>query len=251
MSGISKEEQERIDRFKKTFNEIHKFMEEALHMRQESFGECLDKMLEQDHIRKKDFTFLHDCRELRNFVVHNQDLYMAIPSLPVVEHIEQILHNLIEEPKVYPEFASKVQTVNASDTMYRVMKIIEDTQYTQFPVYDEGKFVNLLTENVLTRWLARHVVRIQEMGFADLRETASDALKLHDDEAHWEFIPRTMTIAAATALFAEQPVLEALLITERGKISEKLLGILTRSDALDMLDGKRDTQIQRRIKIDD
>lgn len=234
------EEQQRVDRFKTAFNEIHKFMQESLHMRGEPFGVCLDKMLEQDLVRKKDFTFLHDCRELRNFVVHNQDLYMAIPAVPVLERIEQILNYLIKEPVVYPEFATEVQIVNASDTMYRVMKIIEDTQYTQFPVYEGDKFINLLTENVLTRWLAKHVVKIQEMGFADLRETASDALKLHDDEEHWEFIPRHMTIVAATALFAEKPVLEALIITERGKVTETPIGILTRSDALDMLDGVRD-----------
>lgn len=49
------QDEQRVDRFKTTFNEIHKFMQESLHMRGEPFGVCLDKMLEQDLIRKKRF----------------------------------------------------------------------------------------------------------------------------------------------------------------------------------------------------
>ena len=213
---------------------------DELNLPNEHFATVLGKMLEKQRIKQRDHEFLDNCRELRNHVVHNKKLYMAVPSIHVVERIERISNRLKNAPTVYSEFATKVEIVDSKETMYRVMKLIEDTGFTQFPVYHDGKFINLLTENVLTRWLAKHVVKVQEMGFADLRDTTADALNLHDDDKHWEFIPRHMTIAAATALFAAKPILEALIITERGLINEKPIGIVTRSDALDMLDGKRD-----------
>lgn len=244
----TKEERNRVDRFKIAFNKVHQFMHDSLNVQNQPFGVVLDLMLEKHLIKRRDYTFLDDCRELRNFVVHNKNLYIAVPSASVVENIERLAAKYEREPTVYNVFAKKVFTVSASDTLYRVMSLIEETSITQFPVYDdEGKFLNLLTENVLTRWLAKHTVLIQEMGFADLRDTAGDAITLHNDEEHWQFIPRHMTIAAATALFAQKPVLECLLITERGKQTETPIGIMTRSDALDMLDGKRDTQSHKTV----
>src|SRR5690606_2395552 len=128
MSQTQTEEQSRIDRFKIAYNAIHHFMQESLHMRNEAFGVCLDELFGKDLINKKDYTFLDNCRQLRNFVVHNRDLYMAIPSEPVIERIELLASNFEKEPIVYPAFATSVQTINADDTMYRVMKIIEETQ---------------------------------------------------------------------------------------------------------------------------
>jgi len=251
MSYTTKEEREMVDRFKAAFNRIHDFMHTTLNESNKPFGVLLNNMLEKHLIKNKDYTFLNACRELRNFVVHNKNLYMAIPSIQVVEKIERLANRYADVPTVNREFSDGVQTLRSSDTMIDVMKIIEETAYTQFPVYDDqDNFVNLLTENVITLWLAKHVVRNREVGSTDLSDTVADALKLHDDEEHWEFIPRHMTIAAATALFAEKPVLEVLIITEHGKVTETPVGIVTRSDALDMLDGKRDTQRRRKVQTD-
>lgn len=237
----TKEEGELVNRFKVAYNHIHDYMHDTLKKKHKPFGTLLDTMLERHLIKRKDYTFLDDCRELRNFIVHSKNLYMAIPSIHLVENIERLANKFANAPTVSREFSRQVEIIRASDTMYHVMSIIDKTGYTLFPVYDdENNFVNLLTESVLALWLAKYVAHQQEMNITEPGYTVADALNLHDDGEHWEFISRHMTVSAATAMFAEKPILEALLITERGKTSETPIGIVTRSDALDMLDGKRD-----------
>jgi len=236
--NITKDERALIDRFKTAFNEIHDFMCDELDLPNEHFATLLGKMLEKQRIKQRDHEFLDNCRELRNHVVHSKKLYMAVPSIYVVERIERLSSRFQNVPTVDSEFATKVETIDSKETMYHVMKLIEDTGFTQFPVYDKGKFINLLTENVLIRWLAKYTISAKNV--ADLHHIAIDTLELDDDKQHWQFIPRHMTITAATGLFAAKPILEALIITERGITTETPIGIMTRSDALDMLDGKRD-----------
>ncbi|MEL6403612.1 MAG: CBS domain-containing protein [Chloroflexota bacterium] len=240
---VTPEEKELVERFQTAFNRIERAMQGLLRLPHETFGILLQQMYENSKILPNERVFLDDCRVLRNRLIHDNfqiDHYQLIPSHSIVERIEFIADNFEDTPTVYKYFAKKVQSVNANDTLYRVMKLIQDTSFTQFPVYDDDKkFVNLLTENVITRWLSKHTVIIQEMAFADLRHTVEQALTLQDGNDHWEFIPRTMTISAATAIFAAQPTIEALLITETGEVHETPIGIVTRSDALDLLDGEQ------------
>lgn len=236
--NVTKAERALIDRFKVAFNEIHDFMCDELNLPNEHFATVLGKMLENQRIKQRDHEFLDNCRELRNHVVHSKKLYMAVPSIHVVERIERIANRLKSSPTVDSEFMKTVETVKSTDTMYDVMKRIEDTGFTQFPVYQDGKFINLLTENVLARWLAKYLINTKNE--INLHTVHADTLDLQSDGQHWEFVSRHTTITAATALFSARPVLEALIITERGLTTETPIGIMTRSDALDMLDGKRD-----------
>ena len=235
-------EREIVDRFLDAFNRIEAAMRTVLKSR-EPFGLLLQAMFDRNRIFNQEYSFLNDCRQLRNILVHRSfkdETYMALPGSAMVGYLEELADKFEDIPTVYTYCAKDVQSVQIHDTMYRVMNLIQETDYTQFPIYDDDKFVSLLTENVLTRWLAKHVVTIHEMPFADLRHTVEQALTLQDTNAHWQFVPRKMTIPEATALFAEKPVLEALIITERGKKKEKPIGIVTRTDALDLLDGKLD-----------
>ncbi|MEM9955691.1 MAG: hypothetical protein AAF846_29090 [Chloroflexota bacterium] len=244
----TKDERAKTERFLNAFNQIHDYMKQEIKTYQDNFGILLGLMNEKTLIKKRDYDFLDNCRELRNHIVHSKKRYMAIPSIETVERLERILNRFENLPTVHSVFGGEVRIIQADETMYHVMKIVEDTGFTQFPVYNDDQFVNLMTENILTRWLARHVVSHQEMAFADLRDTAADALRLlNDDDKHWEFIPRHMTITAATNLFASRPVLEALIITERGNVTDSPLGIVTRSDALDMLDGIRNTHTTPKV----
>lgn len=239
---MTPQERELVDRFLDAFNRIEETMRTFLKSK-EPFNLLLQAMLDRNRIFNHQFTFLNDCRLLRNILVHRShkdETYMALPGSAMVAHLEDLANEFEDVPTVYTYCAKEVLSVQVHDTMYRVMNLIQERDYTQFPVYDGKKFVNLLTENVLTRWLAKHVVTIHEMPFADLRHTVEQALTLQGENNHWKFVARKMTIPEATALFAEKPVLEALIITENGKLKEVPLGLVTRTDALDLLDGKLD-----------
>jgi hypothetical protein len=62
--------------------------------------------------------------------------------------------------------------------------------------------------------------------------TVAQVLRLEETKKNCEFAPRNETTAAARNRFAENPLLEAVLITDRGRHTEALLGIATRWDVL-------------------
>jgi predicted transcriptional regulator len=131
-----------------------------------------------------------------------------------------------------PAFKRTVTTKQKADTLADVLRSIREHDYSQYPVYDEKTYVGLLTENGITRWLAEHVATQLEL--VDLSEVSIGTV-LRQEEArrmNCQFAGRNSTVAEIRSKFAEHELLEAVLITEKGRPAEKLLGIATRWDLL-------------------
>jgi predicted transcriptional regulator len=98
-------------------------------------------------------------------------------------------------------------------------------------VFEDNRFLGMLTENGVTRWLARHVVRT--LSLVELDEIfVSNVLQSEEVRKNHQFVPGDMRVDELSALFAKQALLEAVLVTASGKQTEDLLGIATRWDIL-------------------
>jgi predicted transcriptional regulator len=149
----------------------------------------------------------------------------------VVRRIEAV-HDLLVHPRLaIPTFQRKVSALGAGDPIAKALQLICDPGFSQFPVYSEGRFAGLLTENGITRWLARaHADHSSSV--VDLEdECVRVVLELEETRQSWTFAARTAR-AEVVSLFIQTPLLEAVLITQRGSKDESLLGIATRWDAL-------------------
>jgi predicted transcriptional regulator len=136
---------------------------------------------------------------------------------------------LTNPDRVIPKFQRNVQVVSSEDTLARVLGVIAQQDYSQFPVYDGGGFRGLLTENGITRWLSQHVstkLSLVELDDVQVREI----LLNEESRRNYHFLPRNARVDDTRGLFAGHPLLEAVLITASGKDSERLLGIATRWD---------------------
>lgn len=241
MLTLSTDQQNRVKRFLQAFNRIEKLLQRKLNQESEntSFRALVDMMEDKNLITRENARFLQRCRELRNNLVHNNiNGYMSIPHEDVVITIEEVHHALENPPLVINYFQKEVECISDDEMLYTVLQVVHECAYSQFPVYDSSDtFVGLLTENGITRWLANHV-HIKKIELADLEETVRDALAVQEDFTNYAFVPREMTITEALNVYAVNPQLEALLITEHGKAQQSLLGIMTRTDALDIIDGE-------------
>ena len=113
--------------------------------------------------------------------------------------------------------------------MAAVLRIISQRDYSQFPVFDGQEFRGLLTENGITRWLAQHVVR--ELSLIDLEDVlVSKLIQAEEQRPNWIFVSRNLSVDEAKLLFNEKKRLEAILITQNGNRTERLLGLITRWD---------------------
>ena len=91
--------------------------------------------------------------------------------------------------------------------------------------------MGLLTENGITRWLAKHIERT--LSLVDLDEAfVSELLREEEQRNNCPFIGPDVTVDSVRSMYLEQEMLEAVLITENSQRSESPLGIITRWDML-------------------
>lgn len=184
--------------------------------------------------RWKDLETLRMMGDLRNSIIHQRERmyeYLSVPIPSIVENIERIREEFVSPQRVFPKFHRAVECVDTAQPLSYVLRLIDQNGYSQFPVYREVKFIGLLTENGITRWLAHHSTNV--MTLVELDEVMVETI-LQNEEArpNSQFISRNCTILEADNLFGSNLALEALLITGSGRSTETLMGIITRWDVL-------------------
>jgi predicted transcriptional regulator len=234
MWKMSDDQRELVERFDTTYNSIHHFLRK--HLGKQTwvpFPSLVDEY-ERTHKIGADCDHLRIAHELRNVLIHGKTMPyqpVAVPILPVVERLETICQWLKNPPLVVPRFQRQVETTTPDDSLAGVLRRIREKDYSQFPVYDGEKFRGLLTENGITRWLAHRVSK--EMSLVELDEVPiRQVLPEEEKRQNWLFVARDKTVHEAKALFAAKELLEAVLITQSGNRTEKLIGIITRWDVL-------------------
>ena len=229
-------EHERIERFEAAYNRIdHALAElvgESPSLRRRTFASRVRIAVSRRRQFGRFADFLFEIGELRNALIHNRrgdDDYIAVPRESTVLELEQIEQAMFSPPRVIPRFACNVVSLQSDQSLGDVFKLVRDDGHSRYPVYDNGGFIGLLTSNGVARWLARQGadgtfsvnldrVVVREVLQADHRRNAV------------AFLARDNSIHEADQLFIDQPNLEAILITEHGKPSQKPLGLISAGD---------------------
>ncbi len=231
---LSQEQLDLIERFIVAYNAVDHYLRAQLN---EENGTPFSQLIRDYAARYPRWTDQETLRmfgDLRNALVHQRERsyeYLSVPIPWVVEAIERIRDQFLSPELVYPKFAREVITFRAEDTLADVFRSITKTGFSQYPVYRQGKYIGLLTENGITRWLAYHSVHV--LTLVELEEVKIEqVLSREEQRKNDTFISRVTTAQDAENYFVQNPVLEALLITATGKPGEQLLGIITRWDVL-------------------
>jgi CBS domain-containing protein len=225
---------ELAERFLAAYNRIDRFLRAALKSReQDSFGHLVDVYFSSRARRWREILLAY--AQIRNFLSHRTmrpGEYLVVPTLDVVKNIEAIATDLDRPKRAIPTFKRKVITVNQNDTLAAVLRLIDQHDFSQLPVYhDEGRFVGLLTENGITRWLAHHVRT--EISLIELEEAlVRPVVREEETTKNVDFLRSDVTVDDVVEAFRRNPILEAVLFTTNGRRQESLLGIATRWDVL-------------------
>ena len=234
LAGLSKEQLNLIQQFEADYNAVDHFLRISLGSNKQASFTHLAKEYSHKHPGWGDANLLMTIAEVRNAIVHGKTeayRYVAVPTPATVEDLRACRERLTNPARASPTFQRKVETVSINDTLARVLKIIGKRDFSQFPVYEDQQFLGLLTENGITRWLALHVST--ELSLVELDDVlVKDVLQNEEERINYYFVMRDMRVDVLTRLFASNEMLEAVLITARGKESESLLGIATRWDII-------------------
>jgi CBS domain-containing protein len=227
-----------IERFISAYNALDAHLQNALRRDAPSSFRSAVELYARHNRWWKDAELLRTCAVLRNVLVHERVRpyeYPCVPTEVLVERLEAARDRLLYPRLVIPEFEREVTTVQATDSLAHVLRLVHALQFTHFPVYDyadeKSHFLGVLTENGITRWLAEHVAR--ELSLVDFSDAPiGEVLAREERRRNYEFTSRHTSVEALVHRFHENPYLEAVLLTTHGKEAEKLLGIVTRWDAL-------------------
>jgi predicted transcriptional regulator len=232
-SSLTTEQLELIKHFQAAYNAIDRKLRSLLNLGEEvSFAQVL-RTYSSNHPTWRDrCDILRELGDLRNTLVHNEtrpDRYLAVPLPDIVMRIEQIRDDLIHPLLVIPKFQRQVDIVVSHAFLATALRTMHDGNYSQLPVYDDDIFQGVITENGIARWLARYVSNKDEI--VDLSEVpVRDALRQEEKRPYFLFVSKQTPVDDVVEKFVSNPALEVVLITENGKRTEKLLGIITAFD---------------------
>ncbi|MET2871727.1 CBS domain-containing protein [Exiguobacterium profundum] len=220
-----------LDRFHNIETMLRQQLRQEEHI---SFSYLVEQAAKQNSLIRQKAERLKSFGRLRNAIQHGSGLNgeaIAEPHDKIVEEIIDIEEKL-RSPKRMNHFFREVYSLTGTDSMSKMLQLVHEFQYSQFPVFNsEGEFISLVTESGITNWLASNV-KDDLISFEETR--VSDLLSVDELAETYRFISRRNTIYEAKDYFLqaanEGRKLEALLITESGKSNQSLLGILTHWD---------------------
>lgn len=220
------------EKFLSLFNEVEKKLRKLTNNDEKvSFFELVEESAEISSVVRNYKEDLKKFANLRNVIVHEfgtEKRFIAEPNDLAVSHLSNIYKNLTAPPKVIPEFQVKVEYVFINDPISSALKVMYNKSYSQLPVYEGDVFKTLLTTNTITRWLGACV---NEDIFSLSETPISDVLKFTEENDNFCFIGRDSTLFDVVEEFQTYvkrgKKLDAILITQNGRPSEKLMGIIT------------------------
>ncbi|MGV2940584.1 CBS domain-containing protein [Mesobacillus sp. LC4] len=230
--------EKRSERFEVAFNRIHAWLQRiSRNATTDKYSELLRINYSRHSIIRKYYHDLKMYGRLRNSLVHDKialDYYIAEPHEKVVEKIERIASQ-VSDPKNALDIATRPVFYFKEDTsLVDVLKIIQKRAYSQFPVYDENGFKWLLTSNCIAQWLAGNLLEESRM----IEDVKIRDLEYLHSKRFVEFAAKNSDIFSIEDVFEkyhlENKKLEAVLITENGKASERPIGIITPWDLVEI-----------------
>jgi predicted transcriptional regulator len=232
---MTAEERERIQHFLARYNRIDAYLRQKLRIpRQKGGFTQVTEKFDREFPNTIDVETLRIVAAMRNALVHetlNRSDYCLIPSRTILRQLDDLSDRLFSPQRVLPAFSRQVETVSPKDSLLNVLQRIAVRDYSQFPVYTGNRFEGLLTENGITRWLAIRAVK--DVPLRKFRGVyVRHLLSQEETEETCVFVSPSEEVCAVRNMFANLPLLEAVLITDNGRSNMPLKGIATRWDVL-------------------
>lgn len=217
-----------------SFNRIEKWMKEELgNPRNMGFSQMVRHLSKREDLPVKKYEDdLLQISQLRNAIVHEQvgeDFIIAEPNQWIVYRITLIESEMMRPELVLPRFKKHVTGFEQTMPLLELLQIVATKRYSQFPLYDHGRFIGLITLRGIGYWFAKESLA----GNVSLHnKIAKDLIVSNEKPANYQFVSVNCPISKVESMFNNNGMLEAILITEDGQTSGTLQGIIRPRDIL-------------------
>ena len=181
-------------------------------------------------------------RKIRNLLSHGECKVEGKVAIEIneniIEKLKEIISLLENPPLVASRYITEMFVVDLEEKLEKLIKTMNEKKISHVPVLDKDKkLVGVFSENTIFSKLSED--EIIEIGKEYKVKDYEKYIKLENHSSeYFDFIKRNEELASAQNLFnksiKKDKKLVMLFVTENGKKTEKILGIITPWDLLDM-----------------
>ena len=181
-------------------------------------------------------------RKIRNLLSHGECKVEGKTAIEIneniIEKLKEIISLLENPPLVASRYITEMFVVDLEEKLENLIKAMNEKKISHVPVLDKDKkLVGVFSENTIFSKLSED--EIIEIGKEYKVKDYEKYIKLENHSSeYFDFIKRHEELASAQNLFnksiKKDKKLVMLFVTENGKKTEKILGIITPWDLLDM-----------------
>lgn len=143
-------------------------------------------MINENKINKHYKDELLTLGQLRNFLEHEQTKdVLAIVTNETLSRFKTIESNLSNPKKIYEVFSKGVECVSITDSLEKVLKIVKEKEYSQFPVLENNIFQGFISDNGITNWLAGN---IEEEIFSIKETSVKDIIAEEEEQKNFKIL---------------------------------------------------------------
>ncbi|MDH6291901.1 CBS domain-containing protein [Rhodococcus opacus] len=221
--------------------ERHLHRKYSLSERVRGMGEILAEIRGRDALVRRYDPALTAFRDLRNAISHHRyrdGVPIATPRSETVDQLRRIHHELLDPLRIGQCLrAPAVVTAAPDEPLREALREMAEHTFSQLPVYENDKYLGLLTTNAVARWLAAQISDNGEVLVDQVRvREVLDFVEPNEKVAH---LARTVSVAVVIDKFRKEDgaaSLVAVIVSERGLPTQKPLGVVVRDDLAYLLE---------------
>lgn len=238
------EESDKLMQLFKEFEEVVKQRCKQLNILTDnmSINYLIEKLSKKDTYieRKKDEIDM--IRKIRNLNAHNRGenhKYIVYPSPEINNKLEKIINEIKNPPMIYNTSIcikrKDIYSKNLDDRIYDTIRIMSEKMYTHIPILENEKLVGIFSESTLLDIVKNDnkIVIDEKTNFSNIK----NYLKIENHSMEdFQFISKTKNLYDVEKIFknyfSRNKRIGCIFITDNGKSTENILGMLTAWDIL-------------------
>lgn len=237
------------EEFLKVFNDLEQTLQNKYDTT-ETIYDLLEREKDslEDNPAKRHWEVLDIARRLRNILAHETKTdipEIATPSQQIMDTLKKVTADY-QHPRTILQFLrgkrrGKILSFQANDAFKQVLKVIHQTHYSQFPVFDKSGYLGLVSNAGITSWLAElseqtstwpsmEDVRVRDI--LNFEEHEKGVVRLFQEENLFYLLRKFADSKTRVILVCQKKNLEI-------KNPSDIAGIITKSDVVDITEELR------------
>lgn len=202
----------------------------------------IEELCKKDKYFKSKEKEINIIRIIRNINSHNWGggyKYVVYPSPEINNRLEKIINEIKKPPMIYDSSIcikrKNIYCKNLDDCIYETIKVMSEKMYTHIPILENEKLIGIFSENTLLDVVKDEsgIVIDEKTKFSDIK----DYLKIENHSMEeFIFVSRKKDIYDIEEIFknyfSKNKRIGCVFVTDNGKSTETILGMLTAWDVL-------------------